>query len=122
MPKFIYEILTDPLGLPINPLLEYLILFLIDAIAYRFAFKKVGEMYSDDLILSRDECSFFHLLIRLIIFLFWWAVARLVIFIYNCVIAYWQLAIGIVIATVAVIVITTIAWLLIKKNNNIESV
>lgn len=120
--NYLYEILTDPLGLPIHPLLEYLILFLIDAIAYRFAFKKVGEMYSDDLIVSRDEGSFFHWLIRLIIFLFWWAVARLVIFICNSIIAYWQLAIGIVIATAAVIVLTIIVWLLIKKNNHIASV
>ena len=44
--KFIFEILTDPLGLPIEWYWEYLILAVIGAAAYAVAYRCVGDMYS----------------------------------------------------------------------------
>lgn len=37
MYKFIFELLTDPLGLPISPLWEYLILIVLNEIAFQIA-------------------------------------------------------------------------------------
>ena len=58
--KFLFERATDPLGLPINALYEYIILAVIDAIAYGIAYSKVGDMYHGGLISGRTEGSFFH--------------------------------------------------------------
>ena len=48
--KLIFEILTDPLGLPIEWYWEYLILTVIGAVAYAVAYRCVGDMYSDGII------------------------------------------------------------------------
>ena len=45
--KFIFEILTDPLGLPVNILTEYVILGVIGIIAYIVAFRIVGNAQGD---------------------------------------------------------------------------
>ena len=66
--KFLFERATDPLGLPINTLYEYIILAVIGAVAYGIAYSKVGDMYHGGLISGRTEGSFFHWLIRLILF------------------------------------------------------
>lgn len=50
MIKFIFELLTDPLGLPTDWIYEYIILAVIEAIAYDFAFKKVGNLYNSGMI------------------------------------------------------------------------
>ena len=70
--KFLFERATDPLGLPINALYEYIILAVIDAIAYGIAYSKVGDMYHGGLISGRTEGSFFHWLIRFILFVGLW--------------------------------------------------
>lgn len=48
--KFIFEILTDPLGLPIEWYWEYLILAVIGVVAYAVAYRCVGDMYSGGMI------------------------------------------------------------------------
>ena len=48
--KLIFEILTDPLGLPIEWYWEYLILTVIGAVAYAVAYRCVGDMYSGGMI------------------------------------------------------------------------
>lgn len=72
--KFIFEILTDPLGLPIEWYWEYLILTVIGAVAYAVAYRCVGDMYSGGMIDGSTSGSFFHWLIRLILFVVLWAV------------------------------------------------
>ena len=70
--KYVFERITDPLGLPINSLYEYIILAVIGAVAYGIAYSKVGDMYHGGLISGRTEGSFFHWLIRLILFVGLW--------------------------------------------------
>lgn len=72
--KFIFEILTDPLGLPIEWYWEYLILAVIGVVAYAVAYRFVGDMYSGGMIDGSTSGSFFHWLIRLILFVALWAV------------------------------------------------
>lgn len=72
--KFIFDLLTDPLGLPIEWYYEYLILAAIGTIAYGVAYRCVGDMYHIGAIDGRMSGSFFHWLIRLILFAALWAV------------------------------------------------
>ena len=72
--KFLFDLLTDPLGLPIEWYYEYLILAAIGAIAYGIAYRCVGDMYHMGAIDGRASGSFFHWLIRLILFVVLWAV------------------------------------------------
>ena len=89
--KFLFERATDPLGLPINAFYEYIILAVIGAVAYGIAYSKVGEMYHGSLISGRTEGSFFHWLIRLILFVGLWLLAYGAIQGYYFVTANWQI-------------------------------
>ena len=83
--KFLFERATDPLGLPINTLYEYIILAVIGAVAYGIAYSNGG------LISGRTEGSFFHWLIRLILFVGLWLLAYGAIQGYYFMIANWQI-------------------------------
>lgn len=72
--KFLFDLLIDPLGLPIEWYYEYLILAVIGAVAYGIAYRCVGDMYHMGAIDGRTSGSFFHWLIRLILFVVFWAV------------------------------------------------
>lgn len=89
--KFLFERATDPLGLPINALYEYIILAVIGAVAYGIAYSKVGDMYHGGLISGRTEGSFFHWLIRLILFVGPWLLTYGAIQGYFFVTANWQI-------------------------------
>ena len=89
--KFLFERATDPLGLPINALYEYIILAVIGAVAYGIAYSKVGDMYHGSLISGRTEGSFFHWLIRLILFVGLWLLTYGAIQGYFFVTANWQI-------------------------------
>lgn len=89
--KFLFERATDPLGLPINAFYEYIILAVIGAVAYGIAYSKVGDMYHGSLISGRTEGSFFHWLIRLILFVGLWLLAYGAIQGYYFVTANWQI-------------------------------
>lgn len=72
--KFLFDLLIDPLGLPIEWYYEYLIFAVIGAVAYGIAYRCVGDMYHMGAIDGRTSGSFFHWLIRLILFVVFWAV------------------------------------------------
>lgn len=75
MLKFLFDILVDPLGLPIKWHWEYLILAIIGAVAYGVAYRFVGDMYHIGAIDSRMGGSFLHWLIRFIPFAVLWAIS-----------------------------------------------
>lgn len=66
----IFDLLTSPLGLPINPLYEYVIMFVVGVISFRLAYKAVGELMLGNGFLN----SLFHWIIRFIIFVVLWAI------------------------------------------------
>lgn len=72
--KLLFDLLIDPLGLPIEWYYEYLILAVLGAVAYGIAYRCVGDMYHMGAIDGRTSGSFFHWLIRLILFVVLWAV------------------------------------------------
>ena len=62
--KFIFDLATEPLGLPIEWYYEWIILAVIGYIAYLIAYEKVGSLYHGDLISGRAAGSFCHWIIR----------------------------------------------------------
>lgn len=112
--KFIFEILTDPLGLPIEWYWEYLILAVIGAVAYRC----VGDMYSGVMIDGSTSGSFFHWLIRLILFVVLWAVTYGIIAVVKWLTDNWVLVLCIMGGVVAVVGIATVIAIIIRKRKN----
>lgn len=113
--KFIFEILTDPLGLPIEWYWEYLILAVIGVVAYAAAYRCVGDMYSDGMIDGSTSGSFFHWLIRLILFVILWAVAYGIIAAVKWLTDNWVLVLSVLGGVVAVIGIVAIAAIIVRR-------
>lgn len=86
--KFLFGLLTDPLGLPVNIIVEYLILSIIEVIAYIVAFQLVGDMYDSGRISTKTGGSAAHWMIRLLLFIPVWAVAYGLIWVGKLVIAH----------------------------------
>lgn len=59
--KFIFDLITEPLGLPIEWYYEWIILLVIGEIAYRVAYDKVGVLYQSGSISGKSAGSFFSL-------------------------------------------------------------
>lgn len=62
--KFIFDLITEPLGLPIEWYYEWIILLVIGEMAYRVAYNKVGVLYQSGSISGKSAGSFFHWIIR----------------------------------------------------------
>lgn len=121
--KFLFEKATDPLGLPINPIYEYLILLIINEIAYQIAYAKVGGMYHSGMIGGRTSGSFFHWFIRGILFVVLWLVAYGAIQGYYFVTANWQIIIMVAgsIAGAAMLCVLVIATMrFVKKHRTVN--
>ena len=114
--KFIFEILTDPLGLPIEWYWEYLILAVIGVVAYAVAYRCVGDMYSGGMIDGSTSGSFFHWLIRLIVAL--WAVTYGIIAAVKWLTDNWELVLYIMGGVVVVVGIATVIVIMIRKRKN----
>ena len=82
MLKFLFGVLTDPLGLPIDAIWEYLILAVIGAIAFGIAWNisPGGELG-----------SLIHWVVRLIAFVILWAIVYGIIALVQWIFANWIL-------------------------------
>ncbi len=121
--KFLFERVTDPLGLPINALYEYIILAVIGAVAYGIAYSKVGDMYHGGLISGRTEGSFFHWLIRFILFAGLWLLAYGAIQGYYFITANWQIVLmvaGSVAGAAMLCTLAVTALRLFKKHRTVN--
>lgn len=116
--KFIFDLATEPLGLPIEWYYEWTILGVIGYIAYLIAYDKVGSLYHGDFISGRVAGSFFHWIIRTIYFIVMWAITYGVIWIGKFVMAHKiQVAIGICSILAVVIAAKILIW--IKERNEL---
>ena len=73
--SFIFDIITDPFTLPVEPLYEWVILGVLGVIAYLTSYRIVGDMYDRGSISGSFLGSLFHWIIRLFIFVMIWFVA-----------------------------------------------
>lgn len=80
MYKLFFEILKQPLGLPISPIYEYILLLVIGEIAFQIAWKlSPGGHFGSEI----------HWLVRVPTFLALWFVLYAAILIVKLVIAHW---------------------------------
>ncbi len=87
MYKFIFTILTDPLGLPISPLWEYLILVVLNEIAFHIAWDvSPGGTFGSEI----------HWIVRIFAFVAIWAVAYGVIATVQWLCANWVLVLSVI--------------------------
>ena len=97
MLKFLFGILTDPLGLPVDAIWEYLILAVIGAVAFWIAWEaSPGGRFG----------SLIHWIVRLIAFVILWAIVYGIIAFLQWIFANWIVSIcilGGLIVIVAVI-------------------
>lgn len=117
MYKFIFELITEPLGLPIEWYKEWLLLWAINEIAFKVAFDRVGGLYRGGMS-GKSAGSFFHWLIRTIVFVAMWAVTYGVIKIVEFVITYKQYFI-ISIIGIAVVVLGKKLWIWLRERNKL---
>lgn len=116
--KFIFDLATEPLGLPIDWYYGWIILGVIGYIAYLIAYDKVGSLYHGDFISGRAAGSFFHWIIRTIYFIVMWAITYGVIWTGKFVMAHKiQVAIGICSIVVVAIAVKIFIW--IKERNKL---
>lgn len=87
--SFCFELLTDPLSLPLDPITEFVILIVLNWLAYKVAFRTVGDMYDGGIISGGAVGSFFHWVLRLSIFVVVWATTNGVIFVGRFVAQHW---------------------------------
>ena len=119
--RFIFDLATEPLGLPIDWYYEWIILGVIGYIADLIAYDKVGSLYHGDFISGRAAGSFFHWIIRTIYFIVMWVIAYGVIWIGKFVMAHKiQVAIGICSIVVVAIAVKIFIW--IKERNKLVKV
>ena len=67
----VFDLVTSPFGLPVNPICEYIILAVIGLIAYKVAYALAGYFGTD----SYNRKGL-HWIIRILIFIVLWAVVR----------------------------------------------
>lgn len=113
--KFIFDLLTDPLGLPIEWYWEYIVLLVIGAVAYAVAYRFVGDMYSGGMIDGSTSGSFFHWLIRLILFVILWAVTYGIIAVVKWLTDNWVLVLSILGGVVATVGIAAVIAIIVRK-------
>lgn len=87
--KLIFELLTSPLGLPIPWYIEYIILIVVNTVAFELAFAAVGKLYSDNIIHGKKTGSVLHWIVRILAFLVLWAVLYGLIAFAKLCIAHW---------------------------------
>ena len=107
--KFIYELLVNPLGLPISPFLEYVIILLVGEVAHEIAYwiSPGGKTFG----------SIVYWISKFITFLLMWAILYILIIIIQFIIAHWVwFASGLLLLIVGI----TITIIFKKKNKDKE--
>ena len=118
--SFIFDKITDPLTLPIEPWKEWIIISVIGLIAYIFSFAIVGNMYDSGEISGSLAGSICHWAIRLLIFVPVWFVVYWVIVIGQWIIAHLFLALVIAVAVIILAVAIYFTSFHIKKIRKID--
>lgn len=75
---FIFDILTDPLSLSLEPIYEYLVLSIIGIIAFKISYSLVGEIGFDNSGIN----TVLHWTIRFAVFACLWAIVEFCIRVY----------------------------------------
>lgn len=106
MYKFLFELFTDPLSLPINPMYEYIILAVIGVFAFKIAWEiSPGGIFGSEI----------HWSVRFIAFVVLWTVADFAIMAVQWLINNWMLTLIIICSIIAIIVAICLTVMVIKR-------
>lgn len=108
--SFLFDRITDPLGLPIAWYWEWIILAIITFAAYAIAFRAVGDLYDGGMISGSASGSILHWIIRLIVFVVIWAVTYFIIWLAKLIFAHWVVVVSIL---GGILVATAIIWIIV---------
>lgn len=106
MYKFLFELLTDPLSLPINPIWEYIILSIIGVIAFKIAWNESP---------GGPLGSLIHWTIRFVVFVSLWFVIDTIIVVGQWLIKNWFIAVFAVGGIGVVFVVSIVVKMIFKK-------
>lgn len=109
--SFLFDRLTEPLGLPIAWYWEWIILAIVAFAAYAIAFKSVGGLYEDSMVGGSATGSILRWLIRLIVFVVIWAITYFIIWLFKLVFTNWILIVTIL---GGVLVVSAIIYLIVR--------
>lgn len=120
--SFLFDRITDPLGLPIHIVWEYLLLLVIGELAYRISYSAIGDMYRDGSIHSKGAGRLLHWIIRTIIYFTAWAITYCVITVGVFVTNNWKtvLLVGGIITFILITV--AISLVIVSKNKRKKAV
>lgn len=79
----LFDILTNPLSLNINPLIEWIVMLIVGEIAFRIAYAKVGDISFEFGIHNSGIKSILHWTIRFGIYAIIWLIMRIITDGYN---------------------------------------
>ena len=106
MPKLLFDFATDPLGLPIGFIWEYIILGVIGIIAFKIAWEvSPGGIFGGEV----------HWIVRFLVFVVLWAVTYGMIVCVQWVIANWWLTLVIVIGALVIALVTALTIKAVRK-------
>lgn len=117
--KFFFDRITDPLGLPINALYEHIIILVISQLAFRCAYRFIGDLYCDGYISGGKIGSILHWIVRALFYFVFWAITYGAIVVGKWIIANKYIfitAVGIVL----VLIIAAYAGVAIKNRKTAE--
>lgn len=115
MLKFIFELVIEPLGLPIKWYWEWCILTAIGLVSYGIAFSKVGEMYHSKTISGRGTGSIIHWVIRLFCFVVIWAITYGVIWVVKFVIRHRKIIILSLLGILIIVILGRVVFRIHKR-------
>lgn len=115
--KFIFELLTSPLGLPIPWYAEYIILVVVNTVAFILAFAAVGELYTGHVIHGKKTGHVLHWIIRIAAFFVLWAVLYGLIALVKLCIAHWVWVVSILGALIVISLAIFISVKLLKSRS-----
>ena len=111
--KLLFEIITSPFDLPVNPILEYLLLGIIAIIAFNIAWEaSPGGVFGSSI----------HYAVRTVVFIIVWAITRLIIALIKWIIANTFLAIAITIGLILMVISIFFVVSLMRKRKSISNV
>lgn len=108
--KFIFDLVTEPLGLPIEWYKEWIILAIIERIGYYIAYEKVNGLYHSHMISGGMSGSFFHWVIKSFYVIVIWAITYCAIAVGKFVLEN-KVLIGVIAGTVLLIIIAVKVFL-----------
>ena len=120
--SFIFDRLTDPLGLPVSALWEYVILLVIGSIAYAITFSFIGDMYDSGSISSSSAGSVCHWLIRFFVFVVVWAITYGVIALVKWITVHWVIVVSVLGGILLIAGIIAVIVIFNKKEKCYESI